>query len=248
MRVVSMVPSWTETLIKAGVQVVGRTRFCIHPSDQVSNIPIVGGTKEVSWDLVQDLRPDLVLLDQEENPLSMAEDCPGAYLATHVTSLETLQSELVRLGEHFQNAFLMELAVDCLDIIETPTPKWNAQRIPGLVQLIRQPAQESAEVVYLIWKKPWMAASEETFIGSVLKKLGANLMPFNEGDKYPVLEIEDIENCFCLFSTEPFPFGKKIEELQSTGLAGAVVDGEFYSWFGVRSIAHLKQALLSKTI
>lgn len=244
MRVVSMVPSWTETLIQAGVQVVGRTRFCIHPAEQVSNIPIVGGTKEVSWDLVQDLKPDLVLLDQEENPLSMAEECPVAYLATHVTSLETLQNELVKLGEHFRNAYLLELAVDCLDILEAPTPQWNARKIPGLVELIRAPAEPSAEVIYLIWKKPWMAASEETFIGSVLKKLGAKMLPFPEGEKYPVLEIEDMENRFCLFSTEPFPFGKKIEELRSTGLAGAVVDGEFYSWFGARSIAHLKQALL----
>lgn len=248
MRVVSMVPSWTETLIQAGVQVVGRTRFCIHPAEQVSNIPIVGGTKEVSWDLVRDLKPDLVLLDQEENPLSMAEECPVAYLATHVTSLKTLQSELVRLGELFRSAALMELAVDCLDIIEAPTPKWNAQKIPGLVQLIKSPAQESAEVVYLIWKKPWMAASADTYIGSVLQKLGARIKVFPDGDKYPVLDIEDIGNCFCLFSTEPFPFGKKIEELKGVGLSGAVVDGEFYSWFGVRSIAHLKRALLSKSI
>ena len=58
-----MVPSWTETLLRAGIPVVGRTRFCIHPADQVKNIPIVGGTKEVNWDIVQDLKPDLVLMD-----------------------------------------------------------------------------------------------------------------------------------------------------------------------------------------
>lgn len=247
MRVVSMVPSWTETLIQAGVQVVGRTRFCIHPAEQVSTIPVVGGTKEVAWDLVQDLRPDLVLLDQEENPLSMAEECPVPYLATHVTSLETLQFELARLGELFRNAALMELAVDCLDIVEAPVAVWDSRQIPGLVQMIRTPAQPSSEVVYLIWKKPWMAASSETFIGSVLKKLGAPMRSFSEGEKYPVLEMEDFQNCFCLFSTEPFPFAKKTDELKATNLAGAIVDGEFYSWFGTRSIAHLKRALLQKS-
>ena len=90
MRIVSMVPSWTETLLKAGVNVVGRTRYCIHPPKLITNIPIVGGTKDVSWDLVEDLKPDLVLLDQEENPLEMAEECPVPYFATHVNSIESL--------------------------------------------------------------------------------------------------------------------------------------------------------------
>src|SRR5690606_21904852 len=128
MRVVSMVPSWTETLLKAHVQVVGRTRFCIHPPKMITNIPIVGGTKDVSWDLVMDLKPDLVLLDQEENPLEMAEECPVPYLATHVSSLTALQSELARLGEHFENAALMELSVQCLDILEAPTPLWDFKK------------------------------------------------------------------------------------------------------------------------
>lgn len=243
MRVVSMVPSWTETLLKANVNVVGRTRFCIHPPQKITNIPIVGGTKEVSWDLVMDLKPDLVLLDQEENPLEMAEECPVPYLATHVSSLSALQKELVNLGERFENAALMELAVDCLDVLEAPTPKWNAQKIPAFQEWVRPPSKDYDQVAYMIWKKPWMTVSRETYIGSVLEKLGAKVYGFDEGDKYPVVEIEDLQNSFFLFSSEPFPFHKKITELKALDIEGAIVDGESYSWFGVRSVEFLRRSL-----
>lgn len=242
MRVVSMVPSWTETLLKAGVQVVGRTRFCIHPPQLITNIPIVGGTKDVSWDLVVDLKPDLVLLDQEENPLEMAEDCPLPYLATHVSSLMTLQQELVRLGEYFENAALMEMSVEALDIVEAPPLKWDFQKIPGFLEWVRPPSRSYEEVLYLIWKKPWMSVTRETYIGSLLEKLGARLVPFPEGEKYPVIAEEDLKQAFPLFSSEPFPFQKKVGELRALDLDGAIVNGESYSWFGVRSLEFLKQS------
>lgn len=246
MRVVSMVPSWTETLLRAGVNVVGRTRFCIHPPKMITNIPIVGGTKDVSWELVEDLKPDLVLLDEEENPLEMAEECPVPYLATHVSSLQTLQTELARLGEHFQNATLMDLSVKCLDVVEAPVPNWNFQKIPGFLEWVKQPSQNYEKVLYLIWKKPWMGVSRETYIGSVLEKLGADLVVFPEGEKYPVVEVEEMKDTFYLFSSEPFPFHKKINELRDLGLEGAIVNGESYSWFGVRSLEFLHELLIKK--
>ncbi len=248
MRIVSMVPSWTETLLNAGIPVVGRTRYCIHPPKLITNVPIVGGTKDVSWDLVQDLKPDLVLLDQEENPLEMAEDCPLPYLATHVTSLASLQRELVRLGEHFESAALMELAVTCLDIVEAPVPAWQNRRIPGFLEWVKPPSQDYEKVLYLIWKKPWMAASKETYIGSVLEKLGAKVLEFPEGDKYPVVdELEQFKDSLLLFSSEPYPFQKKISELKELGLEGAVINGESFSWFGVRSLEFLKAELKLST-
>ncbi|WP_253696860.1 helical backbone metal receptor [Bdellovibrio sp. HCB117] len=241
MRVVSMVPSWTETLLRAGVNVVGRTRFCIHPPKMITNIPIVGGTKEVSWDLVMDLKPDLVLLDQEENPLEMAEECPVPYLATHVSSLSSLQSELSRLGEHFENAALMEWSVKCLDIVEAPARQWDFQKIPDFLEWVKPPSRSYDKVMYMIWKKPWMGVTRETYIGSVLEKLGATLVEFPEGEKYPVIDEEEMKDAFFLFSSEPFPFHKKIAELKELGIEGAVVNGESYSWFGIRSLEFLEK-------
>ncbi|MDP6374701.1 MAG: helical backbone metal receptor [Pseudomonadales bacterium] len=67
MKVVSLVPSLTETLPACGVEVVGRTRYCVHPAGFVSDIAVVGGTKGVNWQKVADLAPDLVVMDKEEN-------------------------------------------------------------------------------------------------------------------------------------------------------------------------------------
>ncbi|UOF01708.1 helical backbone metal receptor [Bdellovibrio reynosensis] len=248
MRVVSMVPSWTETLLRAGVEVVGRTRFCIHPPKMITNIPIVGGTKDVSWELVADLKPDLVLLDEEENPLDMAENCPVPYLATHVSSLETLQKELVRLGEHFESPLLMEWAVDALDVLEAPTAAWDFQKIPGFMEWVKTPSQKEYEnVVYLIWKKPWMTVSQQTYIGSVLQKLGAKMVEFPIDEKYPVIDIEDYEKSFLLFSSEPYPFQKKINDLKALNVEGAIVNGESYSWFGIRSLEFMRDTLFPKS-
>lgn len=244
MRVVSMVPSWTETLLWAGVQVVGRTRFCIHPAKMITNVPIVGGTKDVSWDLVQDLKPDLVLLDKEENPLEMAEECPLPYIATHVSSLEDLQKELVRLAEHFENSRLMDLAIKCFDILDAPKPKLDQQKLPGFMEWVKIPTENYSKVVYLIWKKPWMAVSRETYIGSVLEKLGATLLKYPEGEKYPIIDVEDCKDALFLFSSEPYPFQKKMSELKELGLEGAIVDGESYSWFGLRSLEFLYETLI----
>ncbi|GAG15687.1 unnamed protein product, partial [marine sediment metagenome] len=97
MRVVSLVPSWTETLLQAGVNVVGRTRYCIHPSEKVASIPVMGGTREVEWAKVTKLKPDLLVLDREENPRILSEQSPVPWIATHVNSVWDVENELRRL-------------------------------------------------------------------------------------------------------------------------------------------------------
>lgn len=240
MRIVSLVPSWTETLLKAGVEVVGRTRFCIHPAQKITNIPVVGGTKEVDWDLIIDLNPDLIIMDKEENPLAIAEECPLPYLATHVYSLQSMQKELERLGKKFENQQLLRWAYETEEILQLPRRSWNYQKIPGLIETIRTTDNDSAPIVYMIWKKPWMCVSRETYIGSVIEYLGGRVFQFEHDEKYPLIELEDIQDCYVLFSSEPFPFHKRIQELRELNLAGAVVDGESYSWFGLRSLEFLK--------
>lgn len=114
--VISMVPSWTETLIKAGANVVGRTRFCIHPADRVQNIPALGGTKNLAPGYEESLNKilleqkkssslkPLVVLDKEENPKEFATrflEAGCEVLATEVTSLAKFQSELENLASLF---------------------------------------------------------------------------------------------------------------------------------------------------
>lgn len=237
-----MVPSWTETLLRAGIPVVGRTRYCIHPTELVRDIPVVGGTKEAQWDVIRDLEADLVLLDKEENPLEMAEECPLPYVATHVHSLESLHQEFLNLGERFKNEMLMTWAAQLKAILDRGPLHWEEESIPGLLEWVIAPVTPGPRpVLYVIWKKPWMAVSSETYIGSVLKQLGAEVSILPDDEKYPVIEIEEFKESLILFPSEPFPFHKKIEELRSEGLIGAVVNGESYSWFGVRSLEFLRK-------
>lgn len=237
-----MVPSWTETLLRAGIPVVGRTRFCIHPAEAVKTIPVVGGTKEVKWEIVQDLKPDLILLDREENPLEMAEESPFPYLATHVHSLASLQFELQRLGTEFQNEQLTRWSLQLQELLDRGPLRWSEESIPGMLQWVTSPMRAGARpVIYVIWKKPWMAVGRSTFIGSVLSQLGAEVVRFLDDEKYPVIEIEDFKEALILYSSEPYPFHKKVDELRKEKLSGAIVDGECYSWFGIRCLEFLKK-------
>lgn len=245
MRVISLVPSLTETLLHCGVNVVGRTRFCIHPADSVRNIPAVGGTKEVNWDRCAELNPDLVVFDREENTREMAETCPFHWVATHITAMSDVPGALRDLAAATSNQSLESLADDWAVLAERPPLKpGNFSDLPGCMKTIGHIDQSFKQVEYMIWREPWMAVSRETFIGSVLDKLGfADRLP-DYSTQYP--EVEGAlprADTFYIFSSEPFPFERYIDELSDAGFNGALVDGELFSWFGVRSYELLKQYL-----
>lgn len=239
MRVVSLVPSWTETLLAAGVEVVGRTRFCIHPRARVSEIPIIGGTKDWNWERIADLKPDLLLLDQEENPRWMADDRGVEVLATHVTGVEVMPQTLGELGRRLGSAELQTLSERWREVLaREPRAVWVPdQPLPGLLEWGREPDGNVDRVLYMIWQNPWMAVARDTFIGSVLKRLGIALLPFD--NKYPRVDLAayDPATTLLLFSSEPFPFLKRRPQV---AFPHAFVDGECFSWFGLRSLEFLE--------
>ena len=91
-KIVCLVPSWTETLLLAGALVVGRTRFCIHPANLVADIPVVGGTKNMKLEDILRLEPDLVIMDQEENRLEMAEALKAAGIEVAASEVTGMRS------------------------------------------------------------------------------------------------------------------------------------------------------------
>lgn len=241
MRVVSMVPSWTEMLVEAGVDVVGRTRFCIHPKESIVKIPVVGGTKDLDWDKLKALNADLLLLDQEENLIWMKEQSPIPVHVTHVTSVERVAEEIDKLSQTLSSLPLRDLKKRWQQVSEKKHA-WNWEKIPGEMELIQRNSRHYERLVYVIWKKPWMTVSRDTFIGSMLSHLGAAPYLPNFEKKYPEFQLEDfnLETTYFLFSSEPFPFHRKVKELRQLGLQGSVVDGESYSWFGLRSLQFLE--------
>ncbi len=233
-----MVPSWTETLIEAGVNVVGRTRFCIHPEDKVENIPVVGGTKYVDWLKVKKIKPDLVIFDREENLVEMAHACPYPWYASHVQSIHDMPEQIQRLSYKLDSPGLGVMAENWEKLLKMIPPILPSHSPPGLIEW-KKPIQDSVKrIVYVIWKDPWMAAGPDTFIGSAYEWLGWKLWGFS---KYPTFTLEDIKSQYTFFlcSSEPYPFLKKKDSTLELPGAVAIVDGEKLSWFGIRSYRYL---------
>ncbi|MGE0171048.1 helical backbone metal receptor [Nocardioides sp.] len=262
-----MVPSWTETLVRCGLPVVGRTRFCIHPAPK--NIPVVGGTKDWSLAKLAKLNPDLVILDREENPKFMAIEAPCEVFATHVTSVGTVALELERLALRLNplsgSAELHRIATRwraVRDIARTTRQLSFGRDFPGVSEWLHPPSgnvmdPRHHQLVYVIWKDPWMCAGRGTFIASMLEILGWPTERLWAGGaisrsaqraetKYPMFELQELpKSAIVFFSTEPFPFHKRKDELRGwVSRPCAIVDGESFSWFGIRSLEFLERAFV----
>jgi hypothetical protein len=244
MRIVSLVPSWTETLIENGCEVVGRTRFCIHPKVPVKSIPIVGGTKDWHWERILALKPDVLVLDREENPKFMADQTEIPVVDTHVQSITDLPREVLKLSKVCPSGRLDEMALAWEKVLALkPLSRWDGESdFPGLLEWGRTPGTEIKRIEYVIWKEPWMGVSKDTFIGSVLEHCGFKRLVPQYAVKYPKLELNDAEkeSTLLLFSSEPFPFLRIKNSLAELGYPFALVNGESFSWFGVRSLRFLE--------
>jgi ABC-type Fe3+-hydroxamate transport system substrate-binding protein len=229
-RIVSLVPSQTELLFDLGLdtEVIGITKYCIHPPHWQypphwqSEKTIVGGTKNFQIEIIDSLQPDLIIGNREENYkdgiLELAKKYP------------VWMSEIYKLEDALQMIERVGLLVN------------KAQRAGELVSLIKKEFDSikifpSRRVLYLIWRKPWMAAGRETFINSMLDKIGLqNCLP--ENSRYPELSVDELKSLnpeFVFLSSEPYPFKEKhIEEIRtiSPNVKIMLVDGEMFSWYG----------------
>ncbi|MEC9283369.1 MAG: helical backbone metal receptor [Bdellovibrionota bacterium] len=239
MRVISLIPSITETLLECKVDVVARTRYCIHPKDSVQSIPIIGGTKAVDWSKAPEA--ELVILDKEENSQKMAESCPYPLYVMHITNLESLRKTLLDLSKLLKNQKIMDLANKLETVLKKDLmDKKKLRDFPGIIQANEEFFQ-SKSLSYLIWKKPYMEIGANTFIADMIKELGySSFFSFQES-KYPEIESLDAsKNHGYILSSEPYPFAKDYVEY-SKAFPCALVDGESFSWYGVRSIEFLSK-------
>jgi ABC-type Fe3+-hydroxamate transport system substrate-binding protein len=243
MRLVSLVPSWTETLLWAGVDVVGRTRFCVHPSERCESIPEVGGTKEIDWRKLKTLEPELIVLDKEENSSAIAEESSIPLLVTHIKSVSDVSNALTQLAETLKNSKLEALAKRWQKVSKSRKARSSLEALPGVVQWIRKPSSPCTQLLYLIWKSPLRCVSRDTFIGSVFEQLGYGAYLIRFDQEYPEIALEDFDSSktLLLFATEPYPFFRELDYLRGTGYPAALVDGEKYSWFGLRSLLFLEE-------
>lgn len=227
-RIVSLVPSQTELLFDLGLngEIVGLTKFCIHPADKVRNKTVVGGTKTLHLDRIHALKPDLIIANKEENTREQIEELQRHY-PVHVTDMDTLADALAMIREVGQMVGKAHEADRLADQIAT-----SFAALP--------PAQSgAAAAAYFIWRKPWMVAARETFIDSMLEAAGFR-NAFADRSRYPEVTPDDMRTAqpdLLFLSSEPYPFKEKhVEELQSLCPNARVwlVDGELFSWYGSR--------------
>ena len=222
-RIVSLVPSQTEFLFDIGAPLAGRTKFCIHPKDQLENIPVIGGTKNFRFDKIKDIEPDLIIGNKEENYKYGIEKLVKEY-PVWVSDIYTLEDAFEMMTTLGQICNLENEANQIIRECETAT-----ENIKGA---------KSGKVVYFIWKNPWMAAGKNTFIDHLLTHLGYENLVTEE--RYPALTADHISKLNpdkILLSSEPFPFKEKhLEEAKALwpNVDCQLVDGELYSWYGSR--------------
>ena len=238
MRIVSLVPSLTELLYTLDLEdnVVGITKFCIHPEKWFRNKKRVGGTKTVDLETVEALKPDIIIANKEENQKEQIEALQKTHtvLLTDINNLEEAYAAIIDIGKAtHREEKAHQLVAEVRNAWHSCQQKFAAIK--------------PKKTLYLIWRKPYMAAGTKTFIHEVLNTFNfqnclTNTSPSQDFTRYPELTNEEIKalNPEVIFlSSEPYPFkNKHIQELQALVPSANIhlVDGEAFSWYGSRML------------
>lgn len=235
MRIVSLCPSLTELVfdLERGADLVGVTRFCIHPAGAVESVEKVGGTKNPKVQRIIELEPDLVLLNAEENRIEDARALQNAGIACH-TSFPRTVAETAAMVRSIGSA-----------IDASPGAERIALDIEARERRVRSAALggETVRFAYLIWLEPIMVAAADTFVDALLGLAGGENVFASREQRYPTVtpaELAEANPATVLLSSEPFPFRDSHAEnlAEMTGLPRErfrLVDGELLSWHGSRT-------------
>jgi len=239
-RIVSLVPSITELLCDLGLaeKLVGRTGFCIHPRERVRRVAKVGGTKDVDLRRLRALAPTHVIVNVDENRRETVDEI--ARFVPHVIVTHPLgprdNLRLYRLiGGVFGREAEAERLCERFELAYTACERAAAGLAPQ-------------RVIYLIWRKPWMTISRDTYISRTLALVRWQTVPETASDRYPEIALDETTLAgvdVVLASSEPFPFrARDVDALRALpelrGRPVALIDGEMTSWYGSRAIAGLE--------
>lgn len=229
-RIISLVPSQTELLFHLGLekQVVGITKFCIHPEEQFRETTKIGGTKTLNFDKIAALQPDLIIGNKEENEKTQIEKLEQQFPVwmSDIYDFEDALEMIVQIGK-LSNRH--EKATALRQSLE--------QSFSAFSEKSKRVSKKSA--AYFIWRKPFMVAADNTFINQMLKIAGFENV-FENRDRYPSVTAEELAKAapeVILLSSEPYPFKEKhLAEMREICPQATVklVDGEIFSWYGNR--------------
>jgi len=227
-RIISLVPSQTELIVDLGLldRLVGITKFCVHPENLRSNIQVVGGTKQINLEKIRSLNPDIIICNKEENTKEM------------VLQLEELAP--VWVSDVDSVATSLDL-IDSLGLLFSVEEKASAMRAQIELEMRSfvdwMKSRSFKKVAYLIWKNPYMAAGQTTFINELLRLNKFDNVIIDPASRYPEIGLELLKQAdLILLSSEPYPFKEDdVDELKSALQREVrLVDGEYFSWYGSR--------------
>jgi len=227
-RIISLVPSQTELLYHLGLdeEVVGITKFCVHPQTWFRTKTRIGGTKSIDIEKIRALHPDLVIANKEENVKQQIEALQQ-FTSVYVSDVSTLAAAkqmILQVGE------LVDKKEEAIQLVESIEQKFT---------LLQNINHNKIPAAYLIWRDPYMAAGGDTFINDMMQYCGFTNI-FQNQLRYPETTVQQLKQLDCkllLLSSEPFPFKEKhIDELQPLlpGMKILLADGEMFSWYGSR--------------
>ena len=242
-RIVSLVPSWTQTLFALGFnsEIVGVTKFCVEPAAAVATIPKVGGTKNPDIAAIVKLAPELVIANAEENRREDIEQIRAAGVPVFTTYPRTVPGaveSILRmgraLGRETEAAAMAKEITLTVSGIEASLGVWSKLRL---------------RVFCPIWKNPWMSFNADTYAHDVLRMLGYNNIFAAAGERYPVTTLEaavELRPDIVILPDEPYAFDEsdiaELKPLLPPALSRRVliVSGRDLHWYGVHMVGGLK--------
>jgi ABC-type Fe3+-hydroxamate transport system substrate-binding protein len=266
-RVVSLVPSITESLFELGFgeTVVGITDYCTHPAHELEGLPRLGGPKNPRTEEIIALQPELVLANWEENTRPAVEALEDAGIFVWVTFPKNVRQALDVLWTLVGLYNSREAAIR-LEVLEM-TFEWAKSAAAD-----RQPVRYFCP----IWRDTtsagqawWMAFNQECYTHDLLANLGGENVfggrqrrypldadlglaeaqdPGERDTRYPRVTSEEIRAAnpqVIILPNEPFEFDEQhqqeIKILLPDCDAVNLVDGSLLTWHGTRLALALRE-------
>jgi ABC-type Fe3+-hydroxamate transport system substrate-binding protein len=228
LRIISLVPSQTELLFDLGLdeEVVGITKFCIHPKEEVAQKEKIGGTKNLNIEKIRSLNPTLIIANKEENEKQQIEELAKDF-PVWISDVIDLQSALEMISTIGK---MTGKEKEAEKLNRKITENFSAPFAPLRLK----------KAAYLIWQNPLMVAGNNTFINDMLQRCGFKNCFQNLNGNYPEISAAQLQQAnpeVILLSSEPFPFQEKhVEDFRKICPAAEIVlvDGELFSWYGSR--------------
>lgn len=230
-RIVSLVPSLSETLFDLGVgdSIVGVTDYCIFP-EIPSDTARLGGTKKPDIARIRELRPDIVYVNVEENIRRHAEAIQSfaPVFATEPARIQDVRALLEQLGRIHRR--------------EEPAAEWIRQ-IDAVIE--KTSGRETFTFACPIWKDPWMWCGGDTYVSDLITTVGGRNV-LTERRRYPRVGLEEIKTLdpeVIFLPDEPYEFADlDREELERAGFGRVVgpFPGHLFTWHGTRTFQGMR--------